>query len=383
MVTLSGKDHYLGPHGSPESRAEYDRLVAEWLRDGRHRRISAPPESSDLTINELLVRFLKWAELYYRKDGKPTGEATTIRLAVRQLRQLYGHTLAREFGPKSLKTVQQAMVDADLCRNEVNRRVRTIRRVFKWGVAEELVPAPVHHALTAVTGLRRGRGDVRESKPVRPVAEAFVDAVQPFVPRQVWAMIQLQLLTGARPGEVVIMRTRDLDTSGKVWVYTPASHKTEHHGRERRIYLGPQAQEVAREWLRAELDKPMFSPAEATAERVATMRSRRKSPVQPSQKNRAKRRPKKKPGDAYTVDSYRRAITYGIGKANRERVANGEPEIPSWHPHQLRHNAATRLRREFGLDAARAVLGHASADMTEVYAERDEAVAMGAALRVG
>ena len=30
LVTLNGRDFYLGPHGSPESRADYDRLVAEW-----------------------------------------------------------------------------------------------------------------------------------------------------------------------------------------------------------------------------------------------------------------------------------------------------------------------------------------------------------------
>ena len=32
VVTIGGKDHYLvGPHGSPESKEHYDRLIAEWL----------------------------------------------------------------------------------------------------------------------------------------------------------------------------------------------------------------------------------------------------------------------------------------------------------------------------------------------------------------
>ena len=30
VVTLDGRDLYLGRHGSPESRTEYDRLVTEW-----------------------------------------------------------------------------------------------------------------------------------------------------------------------------------------------------------------------------------------------------------------------------------------------------------------------------------------------------------------
>jgi integrase len=42
-----------------------------------------------------------------------------------------------------------------------------------------------------------------------------------------------------------------------------------------------------------------------------------------------------------------------------------------WHPHRLRHTKATEIRREAGLDAARAVLGHRSPAITEVYAEID------------
>lgn len=42
-----------------------------------------------------------------------------------------------------------------------------------------------------------------------------------------------------------------------------------------------------------------------------------------------------------------------------------------WHPPRLRHNYATRVRREFGLEAAQVLLGHTKADVTQVYAERD------------
>jgi hypothetical protein len=61
---LGGRSFYLGPHGSPESRAAYDRLVAEWLANGRR-----PPElgpASDaptdaLTVNEVIVRYMEFA----------------------------------------------------------------------------------------------------------------------------------------------------------------------------------------------------------------------------------------------------------------------------------------------------------------------------------
>jgi len=94
-------------------------------------------------------------------------------------------------------------------------------------VESELVPPTVHHGLQAVKGLSRGRSDARESDRVRPVPEAFVDAIETHVVPQVWAMVQLRRLTGMRPGEVTTMRTCDIDATGNVWIYTPARHKTQ------------------------------------------------------------------------------------------------------------------------------------------------------------
>ena len=50
VVRLNGHDHYLGKHNTPESRAEYDRLIAEWLTSGRH-----PLREATLTVNELVL----------------------------------------------------------------------------------------------------------------------------------------------------------------------------------------------------------------------------------------------------------------------------------------------------------------------------------------
>jgi integrase len=355
--------------------------LAEWLSNGR--RLPAPVAVSDITVNELAEAYLRHADAYYVKNGKPTVEPGNIRLAIRPLRKLYGHTLAREFGPVALKAVRNAMAGADICRSEINRRIGRIVRIFKWGVSEELVPPSVHQALQTVPGLRRGRADVRESEPVKPVPDAFVDAIKPHVSRQVWAMVELQRLTGMRPGEVCSMRSADIDTSGRVWIYTPERHKTQHFGRVRRVHLGPTAQAIVRPWLRTEFAAYLFSPAEAMAERRAEMRQRRKTRVQPSQRNRAKSRPEKQPGDAYTTESYRRAIAYGIKRANAERAKREEPEIPSWHPHRLRHSAATRLRKEFDLDTVRVILGHSSLAVAELYAEVDQTKAAAAMERVG
>ncbi len=177
----------MGPPGPPVATQPRRRV------DGGRRGV--------LSVNELLLAYLKWADGYYVKNGRPTTEPVNIRLALRPLRRLYGHIPVRAFGPRSLKTVREAMIDAGLCRSEVNKRVRHVVRAFKWGVGEELVPPSVHHGLRAVSGLRKGRADVRESEPVRPVPEAAVDAVRPHVSRQVWAMVELQRLTAMRPGK--------------------------------------------------------------------------------------------------------------------------------------------------------------------------------------
>jgi len=83
--------------------------------------------------------------------------------------------------------------------------------------------------------------------------------------------------------------------------------------------------------------------------------------------------PKRKFSDCYSVASYRHAI---------QRVCK-KLEIKKWSPNQLRHSAATEIRKKFGLEAAQVVCGHQSADVTEIYAERDLELALRVAAEVG
>ncbi|MDG3004259.1 tyrosine-type recombinase/integrase [Paludisphaera mucosa] len=285
-----------------------------------------------------------------------------------------GSTAPADFGPLALKAVRQATIELGICRKEVNKRIRHIVRMFRWAVENELVAPTVHAALKAVRGGSPGGGDRGPGvRPVRPVPDAAVDAIRPYASRQVWAMIELQRLTGMRPGEVCQIRPCDVDRGERTWTYTPDSHNTEHHGKVRRIYFGPRAREVLLPWLLRDSTAFLFSPAEAVAERLAAMRARRKSPVQPSQLDRSKADPARSPRDRYDVSAYNRAIDYACRKAG----------LPKWHPHQLRHNAATLLRKEFGLETARAVLGHGSTAETEIYAEIDPHEAVAAMERIG
>jgi len=378
VVRIGGRDVYLGKYDSPESRAKYHRLIAEWLATGEAPQgpPQAPAPDAGPSVNEVILAFLKGhaAGHYRHADGTPTGEYGNFLDSLKPLRRLYGPTPAARFSPKGLKAVRQAMIDSGLSRGTINQRVGRIVHVFKWAVSEEIVGPEVHQGLKSVAGLQRGRSAARETQPVRPVPDAWVDAVKPAVSRQVWAMVELQRLSGMRPGEVTIMRTSDLDTSGAVWVYSPRRHKTEHHGQERRIYLGPQAQAVLKPWLRLDLAAYLFSPREAAAELRTSKRGRRASPVQPSQRDRRKpggaTRP---PGDHYSTQAYYIAVRRGCLKAG----------VEPWGPNRLRHNAATLIRKQFGLEAAGAVLGHTDVKTTAIYAEQDQGLARETMGRMG
>jgi integrase len=63
-----------------------------------------------------------------------------------------------------------------------------------------------------------------------------------------------------RPGEVRIMRGCDLNMAGEVWEYRPQTHKTEHHGRDRMVFIGPKGQGIIREYLMTDLQAYLFSP---------------------------------------------------------------------------------------------------------------------------
>jgi integrase len=385
FVTLDGRRIYLGAHGSQASRDGYDTAIASWISRGRRPAVNgtaadghAPPSSPTVTM--IVQAFWSHAKTYYvHPDGAATSEQTTLRYALRHLKRMFGASPAADFGPMKLKAVREAMLQptthtdpktgkpttrAGWARSYVNRQVARLKLMFKWAVSMEMVPAPVYQALATVPGLKRGRTEARETKPIRPVAQADVDAVLPHLSRQVAAMVQTQLLTGARPGEVCAMTTAAIDRTQPVWVYRPTQHKTLHHDHVREIRIGPKAQAIVTPFLKLALpDAPIFSPAEAEAQRRAKLTAARKTPITYGNSTGTNRvaKPRRVPQDRYTVDSYRRAIARACEKAG----------LASWHPHQVRHTAATELRKQYGLDAARVVLGHRSAAITETYAEMD------------
>lgn len=376
VVRIDGKDFYLGEFGSEESFAEYERLIGEW-RVSRTRLAVRPHLLSQtatpaLTVAELLLQYREFARGYYSKDGSPTKEYVEMGLALRPVRELFANLLARDFGPLALQAVRQHMIEQDLSRGVINNRIHRIKRCFRWAVSEERVPPSVYEGLRAVPGLKKYRSTARETDPVQPVPDEDVEAVLPHVAPQVAAMIRLQRLTGMRPGEAVLMRSCEIDRTQDVWMFTPADHKNAWRGHDRQIPLGPKAQEILLPFLHKAPSEFLFSPRDAEAHRNSLRRAGRKTPMTPSQRNRCSlEHPGREKRNRYDVDSYRRAIKYGIIRVNKIRAADGLPLIPHWFPLQIRHSRATELNESFGIEAAAVTLGHAHADTTKIYAERN------------
>jgi integrase len=386
VVTLNGQDVYLGPFGTAASKREYDRVISEWLARGRQSSNSSSP-----FIAEICLAFLKaHATHYRRKDGTDTGELRNFKTAIKPLVKLYGRTAADEFGPLALEAVRNEMIRMVWGRKSINRQVSRVRQVFSWAVSRELIPGQVHSDLCTLKGLQANRTDARETEPVKPVPHAYVDATLDFLPPAVETMVKLQLATGMRSTELCTMRHCDIDTSGQVWSYRPSQHKTLHHSIDRVIDLGPKAQALIGPYLKSDVTAFLFSPAQADRERREARTAARKTPLSCGNRtgSNIKAKPKKTPGDRFTKDTYARAIAYASERADlwaKGGVVIGDEErlVPHWHPHQLRHNFATDVRKHFGAEAVLAAIGDKSTSMIDLYAEKDRAVAMKIAEAIG
>lgn len=241
IVTLNGQDITLGRYGTRASRDRYNQIIGEWLAAGRR----LPEKVAASTIAEVVNAYRKHADVYYRHaDGTPTSSVERLARELSPLAKLYARLPAAELSPLKVKAVRDSMIKLGWSRGSINHAVGTIKRLVKWAVENELIPPAVHHGVVALEGLKQGRSPAKESEPVRPVPAAHLKTIPPLLSRQVRAMVELQAVSAMRPGEVCAMRTGEIDRSGKLWVYRPRQHKTQHHGHAREVYLGPKAQET-------------------------------------------------------------------------------------------------------------------------------------------
>lgn len=412
VVTLSGRDYYLGLYGTEESQQSYRKLISEYLASSGL--FLSKDDKETLTISSLAESYLRHAKNEFggdrltRKELLRTAYGDAL-LGCRALTSVYGPTLASEFGPQSLKAIREDLLihhlrgkrkdgqpNRRLTRPVVNRRIRVIVRIFKWAVAESLVNAEVWHSLQAVESLRIGRCKAPEPDPIKPVESNVVDQTLLHLPQVVGDMVRFQLLVGCRPGEVCGLKPEMIDKTGEVWEANLAKHKTAWRGKKRTLYVGPQAQLIIKKYLDRPADSHCFSPIEAMDQRIAKRAAARQTPenqgnragytkqTRTAKKARKRHTRLKKVSDCYVTTSYGRAILYGCRLAFPAPKGLSEKQIKEWHrqhkwsPNQLRHSAATRIRKAYGLEAASVILGHSELGVTQVYAEadRDKAIAI-------
>lgn len=342
VVTLDGKDFYLGPHGTKASKLEYDRLIGEWLTNGR--RLPVEAKESSITIVQLCAEYWRFSKTYYVKNGKATDEQAGVKAAIKYLKASYARTFARDFGPLALEAVRESMIEAGNTRGYINKNIGRIKRMFKWGVSRELVPVQVFQSLQTVVGLKRGKSGAVEADPILPIDDAIVDKTLEYAPQLIRDMIRFQQLTGCRPGEVRSICPAEVDRTEQVWQYRPGSHKMEHKGRHRVILIGPKAQAFLRPYMLCADSKHCFL-------------------------NNA--------GKPFTRNTFGQRLERICDKAFPAPEGTKGDALKAWRkkhrwaPNRLRHSRATEIRKKYGLEASQAVLGHSSADVTLIYAERD------------
>ena len=181
------------------------------------------------------------------------------------------------------------------------------------------------------------------------------------------------------------MRGMDIDRSGEVWLYRPATHKTQWRGKVRTIPIGPKAQEILLPFLDRPDEAYLFTPHESYCwlrEHPGSCDKTRKTPIYPSELKRRKKQKERKTvkrfQSCFNTGSYDQSIRKSLQRAQKDGII-----VEKWTPNQLRHTKATELRRTDGLEAAQVVLGHAKADVTQIYAERNLNLAIQIAKETG
>ena len=401
VVTVNGRDVYLGKHGTKKSRERYSEIIAR-LDDPTATPadvVARTPPASIVTVNDAILAFFAHAQTYYVKDGRQTNEVDAYRLLLSELRTLFGETPLEDFSPKRFKALRQVWIDRGLARSTVNKNAVRARSFVKWCVSEELCSPSVFHGVSTVNGLRRGRCSCPEPEPVAAVDDDVLDATLPHLTPVIRDAVRVQRLTGMRSGEVLRMTPGAVDTSGPVWIYRDEAHKTAHHGHTRNIALGPKAIEIIRPYLARPSDALLFTNTDHVEQGRAARSAARKTPAscgnargRRSNADRPGVKPRKHRVDI-TPENYHGIIDRACRKAFPAPLSQAEGESNAarmrrltkrqreelakwhadhrWHPHQLRHRWITEATKRFGVEITRAGAGHTQTATTELYVERD------------
>lgn len=345
---VNRKAVYLGPYDSPESRKKYAEII-DRLSSGPSTATPSPTPDEPFTVADLCLAFIEREFPRYSRSAR--GCYLT---AIRVLRQLYGETPATDFGPLRFRMMRDAMLHGakgeslplepdgrvaqdrqPWTRDTANAQAMRIRRIFRWGVSWELVPADVLTRLETVRSLSLSEVSKPDPSPRRAVPQADIDAVRAVLLPLHRDIFDLLLFTGARPGELFGLTGGMIERRpGGAWVAELSSHKTAHKGKRRFLVFNLSAQAILLRHLKADPQARLF------------------------------------PGRR---DNFGHLIQRACKRAG----------VTPFVPHQLRHTAATRAVDAVGEQKAQRLLGHSDAAMTEHYSRAAERGAIEAAQALG
>lgn len=346
VVYVNRKSVFLGKWDSTESKQRYAEIVSQ-ITSGRLVETSAKVTSREPVRHSVAALCLRFAA--EKLSNYADAEQHCFRGAMRILVQLFGETPTADFGPIRLRTVRAAMVEGDpnavnrdgepkprkpWSRSFINKQIKRLKHLFRWGVSWEIVPVAVADALGTVESLAQGDTEAAESRPRRSVPEADIKAVRNVLSDRQRDIFDLLLLTGSRPGEIIGLTTGQIDRSGEIWRADLQKHKTSRKGKSRTLFFNATAQAILTKHLKADPNARLFPVLRST-----------------------------------------------FGTAVKD--ACKKVGVPEFTPHWLRHTVATKLADELGTEVAQRLLGHANKAMTEHYSRAAEKMAIQGAKRLG
>ena len=161
IVTLSGQDHYLGEYGSAENKSAYDRLISQWLANGRKPIDLSDPEP-EITVIEICAAYWRHCKGHYVKDGKPTAEQDGIKAAMKRLKEEFRSLAASELGPLKIQALQQRFVRDGVSRYYVYKSIIVIGPKAQSLLAKYLLKDADGHCFMTERGKPYNRSNYRD-----------------------------------------------------------------------------------------------------------------------------------------------------------------------------------------------------------------------------
>ena len=157
------------------------------------------------------------------------------------------------------QTRGKKLINKKWSRGFINKSICRVRHVFRWAKRNGLIKTKgLVEDLRELEPLLEGRSAAVDLAPRTAVPAKDIEAVREAVNQRTCDMMDICLLTGCRPGELVSLTTGIIDRSGDVWTATLNRHKTQHHGKERVLAFGPKAKLILRKYLLADPDSRIF-----------------------------------------------------------------------------------------------------------------------------